>query len=58
MPEALPSAGAMRGRRLFQRRIDAGDVGKRQQKGEGKDRDDQRNQHAPIVVGELQRPVE
>ena len=43
--EALPRLGAERRGRLFERWVDAGDVGQRQQEGEGKSRQDQRQHH-------------
>src|SRR6185312_3751441 len=55
MAEALPGTGAMRCCGLLERRIDAGDVAERQQKGEREAGDQQRREDAPVVMREAGR---
>ena len=54
-PEPLARPRAQHRRRLFQRGIDAGDVGQRQQEGERKAADHQRQHHAPVIVHQPHR---
>ena len=54
--QELPSgACAERRRSLRQRRVDPGDVGEDQEEGEREFGDDQRQEHAPVIVGEPDR---
>ena len=55
--ELRQRTGAERRGRARQHRIDAGDVGQGQQERERKARDDERDQHAPVVVRQPDRPV-
>jgi len=54
--QELPSATrAERRRRARERRVDPGDIGEDQEEGERKLGDDQRQEDAPVIVGEPDR---
>ena len=56
--EAAARVGAERRGRLFERRVDARQVGEGQQEGEGKAGDQQRGEDAPVIVDQPERVVD